>query len=68
MIKNNKELENQVINLLKENEFKDARILQLEDLCELKDAFYDAMMSDGLRHGSSLAAQQVVNKRLIKNK
>jgi len=58
----NKELNEQI-------KHKDDRIAQLETLCEEKDAFFDDMIADGLRHGSSKAAQQMAYKKdYLKNK
>ena len=39
------------------------QIKSLKDLCETKDQFYKEAISDGLRHGSPLAAQQMAYKR-----
>lgn len=49
--------------LKKENEAQRARIEQLEDLCEEKDSFFNELMSDGLRHGSSLAGKHMADKK-----
>lgn len=39
------------------------RIDELADLCHQKDVILCKTMSDGLRHGSSLAAQQMVARK-----
>lgn len=43
------------------------RIKQLEDLCEEKDSFFMELMSDGLRHGSSLAAKHMSDRKKFKH-
>lgn len=42
--------------LLKENK-------RLRHLCKTKDSFFSEMISDGLRHGSSLAGKHMAEKR-----
>lgn len=44
----------------KELEKKQERIDELVDLCEEKDEYFTEMISDGLRHGSSLAAKHKI--------
>ncbi len=39
------------------------RTAELEILCEAKDDATKAIMSDGLRHGSPLAAREMVARR-----
>ncbi len=41
---------------------KQERIDELEDLCEEKDEYFTEMISDGLRHGSSLAAKHMSDR------
>lgn len=44
------------------------RIDELEELCEIKDKLFSELMSDALRHRSSLAAQHMADKKLyLKN-
>lgn len=45
-----------ISQLEQENKQNRKRIKQLENLCEEKDSFFMELMADGLRHGSSLAA------------
>jgi len=42
------------------------RVKELEDLCEEKDSFFMELMSDGLRHGSSLAGKHMADWRKFK--
>ena len=44
------------------------RVKELEDLCEEKDSFFSAMISDGLRHGSSIAGKHMADKKKYNNK
>lgn len=57
---------NEIPQLKKEIERKDKRISQLEGLCYEKDAFFMELMSDGLRHGSPLAAKHMAERRKYK--
>lgn len=52
--KNHLELENQ--RLKEQNR-------QLKDLCEEKDAFFLELISDALKHGSSVAARHMVDRK-----
>ena len=36
---------------------------QLVNLCNTKDSFFKKVISDGLRHGSPLAAKHMVDRR-----
>lgn len=47
---------------------QDKRIKQLERLCYEKDAHFSSLMSDGLRHGSSLAGKYMNDKKQYKEK
>ena len=49
--------------LKKEIKLNKQRISQLEKLCKEKDSFFEELMSDGLRHGSSLAAKHMSDKK-----
>jgi len=49
--------------LRKANKTKDRRIRQLENLCREKDSFFNEMISDGLRHGSPLAAKHMSDRK-----
>lgn len=63
-----KESNSELISSLKaENKRKDARIKQLENLCEEKDSFFLELVSDGLRHGSSLAGKHMADYKKYKN-
>lgn len=39
------------------------RIKELENLCSIKDSFFDKAISEGLRKGGSFGAQQMAYKR-----
>ena len=54
-------------SLLEDNKRKDARIRELEDLCKEKDKYFEEMISDGLRHGSSLAGKHMSDKKKYKH-
>ena len=55
------------ISLLEqENKQNRKRIKQLENLCEEKDSFFMELMADGLRHGSSLAAKHMSDRKKYK--
>lgn len=43
------------------------RVKELEDLCEEKDSFFSEMISDGLRHGSSIAGKHMADKKKYKS-
>lgn len=43
------------------------KIDALVDLCKLKDKHYDSLMSDALRHGSSLAGREMAYKQSLMN-
>lgn len=53
-------LQKENASLLKENR-------RLTDLCEEKDSFFMELMSDGLRHGSSLAAKHMSDRKKYKH-
>ncbi len=50
-----------IADLENENAFLRERISDLEDLCEEKDEYFKQMISDGLRHGSSLAGKHMAD-------
>lgn len=41
---------------------------RLRDLCEAKDSVFKELMSDALRHGSSLAAEHMSDRKKCLNK
>lgn len=43
------------------------RIRQLEKLSDEKDSFFMELMSDGLRHGSSLAGKHMADRKKYKH-
>lgn len=51
---------NKVANLEK-------RIRELESLSDTKDSFFMELMSDALRHGSSLAAKHMADRKKYKH-
>lgn len=44
-----------------------SRVVELEDLCDEKDAYFQEMISDGLRHGSSLAGKHMADRKQYLN-
>lgn len=44
-----------------------SRVVELEDLCDDKDAYFQEMISDGLRHGSSLAGKHMADRKQYLN-
>ena len=40
-----------------------SRVVELEDLCEEKDDYFREAISDGLRHGSSLAGKHMADRK-----
>ena len=55
-----------ISQLEKENKAQKRRINQLENLCHEKDSFFKELMSDGLRHGSPLAAKHMSDRKKYK--
>ncbi len=55
-----------ISKLEQENKENIQRIQQLESLCEEKDSYFMELMSDGLRHGSSLAAKHMSDRKKYK--
>ena len=53
--------------LKRELKVKEARIKELEGLCEEKDRFFMELMSDGLKHKSSLAAKHMSDRKKYLN-
>ena len=49
--------------LSRENEALRKKNKELVNLCNEKDSFFDEMISDGLRHCSSLAAKHMSDKK-----
>ena len=56
-----------IAQLEKENRTHRKRIRQLESLCAEKDSYFMALMSDGLRHRSSLAAKHMSDRKKYKH-
>lgn len=56
-----------ISDLENENRKKDKRIRELEDLCDEKDEYFKEMISDGMRHGSSLAAKHMSDRKKYLN-
>lgn len=44
-----------------------SRVVELEDLCEEKDDYFREAISDGLRHGSSLAGKHMADRKQYLN-
>ena len=49
--------------LERENRELKERNRQLKNLCEEKDSFFIELMSDALRHGSSVAAKHMADRK-----
>lgn len=60
MRNSNKNLEHEIRELK-------ARNRQLKNLCEEKDDYFLEMISDGLRHGSPLAAKHMADRKKYLN-
>ena len=59
--------DDRVAELEEENEALHNRIDELKDLCEEKDSYFTEMISDGLRHGSKLAAKHMSDRKKYLN-
>lgn len=44
-----------------------SRVVELENLCDEKDDYFRETISDGLRHGSSLAGKHIADRRQYLN-
>ena len=56
-----------IANLLKENAKLKKENMQLINLCNEKDSYFLEVIADGLRHGSSLAAKHMADRRSYLN-
>ena len=56
-----------LFNLKKENALLRQENQRLFKLCEEKDSYFKELMSDGLRHGSPLAAQHMSDRKKYLN-
>ena len=52
-----------IFSLRKENAYLRKENRKLRNLCKQKDSFFMELMSDGLRHGSKLAAQHMSDRK-----
>lgn len=52
-----------LFSLAKENANLKRENRRLRNLCEEKDSYFMELMSDGLRHGSSLAARHMADRK-----
>ena len=55
-----------ISKLEQENKEYIQRFQLLDSLCEEKDSYFMELMSDGLRHGSSLAAKHMSDRKKYK--
>ena len=56
-----------IANLLKENAKLKKENMQLINLCNEKDSYFLEVIADGLRHGSSLSAKHMADRRSYLN-
>lgn len=56
-------LQNKLKKILIENQQLKNEIRRLKARCNEKDAYFMEVISDGLRHGSSLAGKHMVDRR-----
>lgn len=63
----NKKLKKENQILRESNKMKNERIRELEDLCEEKDSFFSELMSDATKHGSSLGAKHMAERKQYLN-
>ena len=56
-----------LFNLKKENALLRQENQRLIKLCEEKDSYFKELVSDGLRHGSQLAAQHMSDRKKYLN-
>ena len=52
-----------IFNLVKENKILRKENENLRNLCKEKDSYFKELMSDGLRHGSKLAAKHMADRK-----
>lgn len=52
-----------IFGLKKENELLRNENRRLRNLCKEKDSYFKELMSDGLRHGSKLAAKHMSDRK-----
>ncbi len=52
-----------IFNLVKENKILRKENENLRNLCNEKDSYFKELMSDGLRHGSKLAAKHMADRK-----
>ncbi len=52
-----------IIKLTKQLAEAERKNKQLKQLCKEKDSFFSELMSDALRHGSSLAAKHMSDRK-----
>lgn len=55
-----------IAQLEKENAQNKREIQRLKNLCDEKDDYFMELMSDGLRHGSPLAAKHMSDRKKYK--
>lgn len=56
-----------IIKLTKQLAEAERKNKQLKQLCKEKDSFFSELMSDALRHGSSLAAKHMSDRKKYLN-
>jgi len=58
-----KKKDNLIKSLVLENATLKKRNKELVNLCNEKDSFFSELISDGLRHGSSIAGKHMAEKK-----
>lgn len=53
----------EIAKLKEINRTQTKRIRKLENLCKEKDSYFKELMSDGMRHGSSLTAKHMRERK-----
>lgn len=56
-----------LLRLSQENKMLKRRVKNIPGLCAEKDSFFMELMSDGLRHGSPLAAKHMSDRKKFKH-
>lgn len=52
-----------IFGMRKENKYLRKEVIRLRRLCNEKDSYFMELMSDALRHGSSVAAKHMADRK-----